>query len=102
VKGDAQDIHDWALERGAMCRHGHPIGPAEPLGDRLRRARHRAGLSLAEAGRTGSLPAVVIGSYERHDRQPGIVALMKLAELYKVRLTDLLEIVVWERRNGAG
>jgi transcriptional regulator with XRE-family HTH domain len=100
VNNDVQDIHDWAFGRGALCQYDPTYGPPEPLGDRLRRARRKAGMSLAEAGKAGHLPAVVIGSYERHDRQPGIVALMQLAALYEVLLRDLLDNVVWERRSG--
>lgn len=62
------------------------------LGDQLRRVRHAAGLSLAQAAAKagGAFPAVVLGSYERGDRNITIPRLARLCEVYGVTLLDVL------------
>ena len=42
----------------------------DPIAVQMRAAREAAGLSLTEAGRRCAMSPVVVGSYERGDRQP--------------------------------
>jgi transcriptional regulator with XRE-family HTH domain len=54
------------------------------VGARLREARKRAGLSLHQVQEQsgGVWRAVVVGSYERGDRNPTLVRLIQLAQWY--------------------
>ena len=49
-----------------------------PLADELRHFRRAAGLSLEALAKLTGVPAVVIGSYERGDRQPSLFTLDRL------------------------
>jgi transcriptional regulator with XRE-family HTH domain len=62
------------------------------LGDQLRRVRNAAGLSLQQAAAKagGAFPAVVLGSYERGDRNVTIPRLVRLCEVYGVTVLDVL------------
>lgn len=62
------------------------------LGNQLRRVRQAAGLSLAQAAAKagGAFPAVVLGSYERGDRNVTIPRLVRLCEVYGITLLDVL------------
>jgi transcriptional regulator with XRE-family HTH domain len=68
------------------------MGYAEDVGDRLRRIRMDAGLSLHEVERrsSGRWKAAVVGSYERGDRNISASRLLELAEFYGVSPADLL------------
>lgn len=65
---------------------------ADRLGDRLRRVRQQQGLSLheVEANSQGSLKASVVGAYERGERAVSITRLQRLAEFYRVPVSELL------------
>ncbi len=65
---------------------------AELLGDRLRRVRQQQGLSLheGEANSGGTLKASVVGAYERGERSVSITRLQRLAEFYRVPVSELL------------
>lgn len=55
----------------------------DPIRDQLRAARQEKGWSQAEAARRSGIPAVVIGSWERGDRNPAsIPAFRQWASLY--------------------
>lgn len=62
------------------------------LGGRLRTLRVERGLSLLDIERMseGALKGVVIGSYERGDRNVTITRLSEIADFYNVRLADLI------------
>jgi Zn-dependent peptidase ImmA (M78 family)/DNA-binding XRE family transcriptional regulator len=60
------------------------------IGDRLRRARERVGLSQEAAAQAVGLSRVVLTYYETGARQPSLTALTALARLYHVRLSYLL------------
>lgn len=45
-------------------------GRRDPIADQMRTVRNQLGLSLEKAATRSGIPAVVIGSYERGDRQP--------------------------------
>lgn len=68
------------------------MGYAEDVGDRLRRVRMEAGLSLHDVERrsSGRWKAAVVGSYERGDRNISASRLLELAEFYGVSPADLL------------
>jgi transcriptional regulator with XRE-family HTH domain len=68
------------------------MGYAEDVGDRLRRIRMDAGLSLHDVERrsSGRWKAAVVGSYERGDRNISASRLLELAEFYGVSPADLL------------
>ena len=59
---------------------------------RLRTIRHGKGLSLREVQilSNGSIPAVVLGSYERGDRALSVNKAIQLAALYQMPLSYLL------------
>lgn len=65
---------------------------AKRLGACLRLARQQLGWSLADAERNsgGSFTAVVIGSYERGDRNITAVRLIELATLYGMPAAQLI------------
>lgn len=67
---------------------------AEQLGDRLRRVRQQQGLSLHEVESTsrGALKASVVGAYERGERAVSITRLQRLAEFYRVPVSELLPV----------
>lgn len=62
------------------------------LGQRLRAVRNELGLPLERVAEKsgGDWPAVVVGSYERADRQITVARLAALADFYGVPVTDLL------------
>lgn len=64
------------------------------VGERLRRVRAAAGLSLAQAADKagGDFPAVVLGSYERGDRNISVARLVRLCGLYGVSPADVLPL----------
>lgn len=65
---------------------------AQELGERLRRVRQQQGLSLhdVEARSEGSLKASVVGAYERGERAVSITRLHRMADFYRVPVTELL------------
>jgi transcriptional regulator with XRE-family HTH domain len=60
------------------------------IGDRLRRARERVGLSQEAAAQAVGLSRVILAYYETGARQPSLTALTALAGLYQVRLSYLV------------
>ncbi len=62
------------------------------LARRIRAIRHQQGLSLGavETKSGGKIKAVVIGSYERGDRQPSPAALERVAEFFGISVQELL------------
>lgn len=56
------------------------------VGAHLRTLRNAAGLSLPAAAEKTGMPAVVIGSYERADRRPGVDQLAKVYAAYGYEL----------------
>jgi transcriptional regulator with XRE-family HTH domain len=62
------------------------------LGRRLRALRIERGLSLIDVERDsrGLLKGVVVGSYERGDRNVSITRLFEIAEFYGVHIADLI------------
>lgn len=63
------------------------------LGELLRRARERAGLSQAAAAAAVGLNRVVLSYYESGQRQPALPIATALARLYGLNLAELLEEV---------
>ena len=65
---------------------------AQRLGERLRRVRQQQGLSLHDVeGRSeGELKASVVGAYERGERAVSITRLHRMADFYRVPVTELL------------
>ncbi len=63
------------------------------LGEALRRARERAGLSQTAAAEAVGLNRVVLSYYEGGQRQPALPIAAALARLYGLTLADLLESV---------
>jgi transcriptional regulator with XRE-family HTH domain len=65
---------------------------ARHIGDQLRAVRLRRGLSLhqVEEKSAGVWRAIVVGSYERGDRNPSAVRLVALAGWYGVPVESLL------------
>lgn len=61
------------------------------IGQMLRRARDRAGLSQEAAAQAVGLNRVVLSYYEGGQRQPPLSAATALARLYGLDLTELLE-----------
>lgn len=53
--------------------------PRQLAGDLIRQARHESGLSQAELARRSRMPRSVLNAYERHHRQPGVDALVRIA-----------------------
>ena len=63
-----------------------------PLGQRLREARLRKGLTLQEvAGALGYKYRTVVHSWEKGYRVPKLQARKRLAELYGVDITEFLD-----------
>ncbi|MEX2550665.1 MAG: transcriptional regulator [Nitriliruptoraceae bacterium] len=62
------------------------------LGERLRRVRQQQGLSLHEVEDRsgGNLKASVVGAYERGERAVSISRLHRLADFYRVPVSELL------------
>lgn len=60
------------------------------VGSRLRQAREKAGLSQEAIAKEAGLSRVVLAYFETGARQPSLGALVALARLYGVRVTDLL------------
>jgi Zn-dependent peptidase ImmA (M78 family)/transcriptional regulator with XRE-family HTH domain len=71
------------------------VAAVEPtrLGELLRRARERAGLSQAAAAAAVGLNRVVLSYYESGQRQPALPIATALARLYGLNLAELLEEV---------
>jgi transcriptional regulator with XRE-family HTH domain len=71
---------------------GAKPGYEKALGDRLRAARTRRGLSLhgVEKKSGGRFTGVAIGTYERAERSVTVVKLAELAEFYGVSVVALL------------
>lgn len=49
-------------------------------GDLIHQARRESGLSQAELARRAGMPRSVLNAYERHNRQPGVDALARIAQ----------------------
>lgn len=79
------------------------MNEAQRVGANLRRARRELGWSLADAERNsdGSFTAVVIGSYERGDRNITAVRLLELASLYGMSPTQLVDADAPSDDDGA-
>jgi transcriptional regulator with XRE-family HTH domain len=79
------------------------MGYAEDVGERLRRIRIDAGLSLHDVERrsSGRWKAAVVGSYERGDRNISASRLLELADFYGISPADLLPGEVPIRRSDA-
>jgi transcriptional regulator with XRE-family HTH domain len=62
------------------------------LGERLRRLRQQQGLSLhdVEDQSQGEFKASVVGAYERGERAVSITRLHRMAEFYRVPVSELL------------
>jgi transcriptional regulator with XRE-family HTH domain len=56
------------------------------IATQMRLLRQRRGLSLAQAARHTGIEAVVLGSWERGDRQPALPRLREWAEAFGLRL----------------
>lgn len=56
------------------------------VGDVLRDQRRRRGWSLPVAARRVELPSPTLGSYERADRNPQIDVLVRILDVYDLRL----------------
>lgn len=65
--------------------------PVDPLCERLREIRQRAGLSLQQVQEksAGRWKAVVVGSWERGDRTPTVRGARELLDFYGFRLEVL-------------
>ena len=91
--------HGLALEASSQLDRpaapaGKPPSPfAADLGSRLRKIREQRGKSLmdiqVESG--GKWPAVVVGSWERGNRNPTVNRLHDLCEYYKIPLSEMLD-----------
>lgn len=83
-----------------------PNRPRDPLCDQLRAIRLGLGFSLAdvEFKSGGRWKAVVVGSYERGDRQPNVRAARELLDFYGLRLEVLApgDVVLTDDRPAAG
>lgn len=66
------------------------------LGEVLRCHRKRKGLTQAEAGKKLDSYATTIGNYERGERVPDIYTIKDLADIYEVKVWDLIEEVFRE------
>jgi transcriptional regulator with XRE-family HTH domain len=68
------------------------VAYAQEVGERLRRVRVDAGLSLQDVERRsdGRWKAAVVGSYERGDRNISATRLLELAEFYGVSASEIL------------
>jgi DNA-binding transcriptional MerR regulator/mannose-6-phosphate isomerase-like protein (cupin superfamily) len=62
----------------------------QPIGNRLRRLRQAAGLSLREVERKTGLPFSFIGNMERTSSGASLTSLKKLATCYGTTVTELL------------
>lgn len=73
------------------------------LGNRLRALRLERGLSLLEVERLsgGALKGVVIGSYERGDRNVTVTRLTEIAAIYDIEISDLLSDAGGRRSAGS-
>jgi len=60
------------------------------LGDRLRRYRERAGLSIYDVGKLTGRHFSTISKYERGERKPNVDTLRELAGTYKVHPARLI------------
>jgi transcriptional regulator with XRE-family HTH domain len=58
-----------------------------PICARMRELRHAAGLTLNQIARKHDIPAVVVGSYERGDRQPNLNQADRVLRMFGYRLT---------------
>ena len=58
----------------------------EEIGAHLRELRKAAGLSLPQAAARAGMATVVLGSYERADRRPGVDQLAKVYAAYGFEL----------------
>ena len=68
---------------------------AERLGENLRRARRRAGLSQEQVAVRASLHRTEIGLLERGGRVARVDTLIQLAGAMSIRPADLLEGIGW-------
>lgn len=66
------------------------------LGETLKYHRKRKGLTQAEAGKKLNSYATTIGNYERGARVPDIYTIKDLADIYEVKVWDLVEEVFRE------
>jgi transcriptional regulator with XRE-family HTH domain len=62
------------------------IHSLDTLREALRYHRHQEGWSLETAAKRTGVPAIVIGSYERGDRNPPLPNLLKILDGYGLRL----------------
>lgn len=69
------------------------------LGQSLRAARRTAGLTLCEVEEltAGEFKTASLGSYERGDRQVSVQRLLRLADLYRTTVNDLVTGLTPER-----
>lgn len=76
------------------ARHGPPGGarrgpPEQPLGEKLRAARHRRGLSLREASRLAGLSVSHLSAIECGTRNASLAGLQRLAVALGIQVSDL-------------
>jgi transcriptional regulator with XRE-family HTH domain len=79
-------------ETDSRSRYTPDKDVADAVGDKLREVRQTLGLSLAavESKSDGRWKAVVVGSYERGDRNITVARLVELAGWYGVAPAELL------------
>lgn len=80
-----------AGRRGAAGQgSGQPSGPPEqPLGEKLRAARHRRGLSLRDASRLAGLSVSHLSALECGTRNASLAGLQRLAVALGIQVSDL-------------
>lgn len=67
-----------------------PAGGTEWVGRRLREARRRRDLTLAEAAQRAGVSGAHLSRLEKGERQPSIAVLLELARVYRTTVGELL------------
>ena len=93
--GTAQ-ISQWTTERpyigeavARLMGHTAENQKAHPLCQQIRALRRAAGLSLAAFEERSSVPAVVVGAYERGDRTPPLNKLETIFDFFGYHLVAI-------------
>jgi DNA-binding transcriptional MerR regulator/quercetin dioxygenase-like cupin family protein len=97
---DVQDLQEIAALRArgfnvaairSVLRGGSraPATPEQPLGEKLRAARHRRGLSLRDASRLAGLSVSHLSAIECGTRNASLAGLQRLAVALGIQVSDL-------------
>jgi len=81
-----------------MMRTAHRPGSALNIGERARKHRKRAGLSLDQLARLSGVSAAMLSQIEQDKVNPTVAVVWKIARALNVNISDLVEAAEYKHR----